>query len=114
MVFLRSCPRPNRLKSHVPVRWFLIDHRHFPAAARLRPVVDSLNCSRIWPMLPFTIPSVRCDHAQSTFALTVAGGQMSKQGSDWRENGIRIVHGDQLDTNTPQTPGMNRAAARTH
>ena len=30
---------------------------------------------------------------------------------NWRENGVRVVHGDQLDTNTPQTPGMNRAAA---
>ena len=39
---------------------------------------------------------------------------MSKQGSDWRENGIRVVHGDQLDANTPQTPGMSRAAAITH
>ncbi|HEX5569810.1 MAG TPA: hypothetical protein VFX31_00390, partial [Ktedonobacterales bacterium] len=25
--------------------------------------------------------------------------------------GVRIVHGDQLDPNTPQTPGMQRAAA---
>lgn len=30
---------------------------------------------------------------------------------DWREHGVRIVHGDQLDSNTPQTPGMQRAAA---
>ena len=34
--------------------------------------------------------------------------------NDWRDNGIRVVHSDQLDTNTPQTPGMNRAAAITH
>ena len=39
---------------------------------------------------------------------------MSQGKSDWREHGIRIVHADQLDTNTPQTPGMNRAAAVTH
>ena len=32
---------------------------------------------------------------------------------DWREHGVRIVHSDELDTNTPQTPGMNRAAAIT-
>lgn len=31
--------------------------------------------------------------------------------ADWREHGVRIVHSDELDTNTPQTPGMNRAAA---
>lgn len=30
---------------------------------------------------------------------------------DWRENGVRVVPGSSLDTNTPQTPGMNRAAA---
>ena len=32
-------------------------------------------------------------------------------GSDWRLTGIRVVHADELDMNTPQTPGMNRAAA---
>ena len=30
---------------------------------------------------------------------------------DWRLHGVRVVHADQLDVNTPQTPGMNRAAA---
>jgi uncharacterized RmlC-like cupin family protein len=30
---------------------------------------------------------------------------------DWREHGVRIVHADELDPNTPQTPGMSRAAA---
>jgi uncharacterized RmlC-like cupin family protein len=33
---------------------------------------------------------------------------------DWREHGVKIIHADQLDSNTPQTPGMNRAAAITH
>jgi len=32
----------------------------------------------------------------------------------WREDGVRIVRADELDTDTPQTPGMNRAAAITH
>jgi uncharacterized RmlC-like cupin family protein len=30
---------------------------------------------------------------------------------DWRHEGVRVVKAGQLDTNTPQTPGMNRAAA---
>jgi len=34
--------------------------------------------------------------------------------SEWKEHGIRIVRAGQLDTNTPQTPGMARAAAITH
>ena len=33
------------------------------------------------------------------------------QHTDWREHGVKVIKGDQLDTNTPQTPGMNRAAA---
>src|SRR5712692_1780195 len=32
-------------------------------------------------------------------------------GIDWKTNGVKIIPGDQLDTNTPQTPGMSRAAA---
>lgn len=30
---------------------------------------------------------------------------------DWRTRGVRVVHADALDINTPQSPGMNRAAA---
>ena len=33
--------------------------------------------------------------------------------TDWREFGVRVVRGDQLDENTPQTPGMHRLAAIT-
>ena len=32
----------------------------------------------------------------------------------WKVHGVRAVKGSELDTNTPQTPGMNRAAAITH
>jgi uncharacterized RmlC-like cupin family protein len=32
----------------------------------------------------------------------------------WRLHGVRIVRGDELDLNTPQTAGMTRAAAITH
>jgi uncharacterized RmlC-like cupin family protein len=30
---------------------------------------------------------------------------------DWKNNGVRIIPGDSLDSNTPHTPGMTRAAA---
>ncbi len=33
---------------------------------------------------------------------------------DWEQIGIRIVRAGELDTNTPQTPGMTRAAAINH
>src|SRR5437660_11627406 len=29
----------------------------------------------------------------------------------WKHHGVRVVRSDQLDVNTAQTPGMNRAAA---
>ena len=31
--------------------------------------------------------------------------------TDWREDGVRVIPADSLDGNTPQTPGMERAAA---
>ena len=33
---------------------------------------------------------------------------------DWKYHGVRIVHANELDTNTPQTMGMTRAAAITY
>ena len=32
----------------------------------------------------------------------------------WKFDGVRVVKGTELDVNTAQTPGMNRAAAITH
>lgn len=39
---------------------------------------------------------------------------MAQSKPNWRDEGVRIVHTDQLDLNTPQTPGMTRAAAINH
>ena len=33
---------------------------------------------------------------------------------DWRTEGVKVIPSSALDTNTAQTPGMNRAAAITH
>jgi len=30
---------------------------------------------------------------------------------DWKTQGVQVIPANSLDTNTPQTPGMNRAAA---
>ena len=38
---------------------------------------------------------------------------MTTDPTHWRDHGVRIVRHDQLDANTPQTPGMQRAAAIT-
>ena len=34
-------------------------------------------------------------------------------GRTWERDGVRVIRGDDLDTGTPQTPGMERAAAIT-
>ena len=34
--------------------------------------------------------------------------------TNWKYHGVRVVRSTELDTNTPQTQGMNRAAAITH
>ena len=39
---------------------------------------------------------------------------MSEKPRDWRLDGIKVIPSTALDTNTAQTPGMNRAAAITH
>jgi uncharacterized RmlC-like cupin family protein len=36
---------------------------------------------------------------------------MTSQEDNWKSNGVRVIPGDSLDQNTPQTPGMTRAAA---
>src|SRR6202023_4394555 len=33
---------------------------------------------------------------------------------NWKQHGVKIVHAGELDSNTPQTPGMSRTAAITH
>ena len=38
-------------------------------------------------------------------------GPMLKSERDWRNDGVRVIKSDRLDSNTPQTPGMSRAAA---
>jgi uncharacterized RmlC-like cupin family protein len=39
---------------------------------------------------------------------------MTAEHPDWRAHGVRVVKGIELDINTAQTPGMNRAAAITY
>ena len=38
----------------------------------------------------------------------------SNQLPDWKTHGLRIIRSGELDTNTPQTPGMTRAEAISH
>lgn len=38
----------------------------------------------------------------------------SPEAPPWKLDGVRVVRSNELDLNTPQTPGMNRAAAITY
>src|ERR1700722_6545346 len=40
-------------------------------------------------------------------------GPMTKESRDWKEHGVKIARAGDLDSKTPQTPGMTRAAAIT-
>lgn len=46
--------------------------------------------------------------ARTTFAVM---SDPAPSRPDWRTDGVRVIRGDQLDPNTAQTPGMERAAA---
>src|SRR6202050_4540053 len=48
------------------------------------------------------------------FRPVIAWPRMDNAQPDWSTHGIRVVRAGQLDRNTPQTPGMTRAAAITH
>ena len=39
---------------------------------------------------------------------------MDADNTNWKDHGVKIVRAGELDFNTPQTPGMTRAAAITH
>jgi uncharacterized RmlC-like cupin family protein len=59
-------------------------------------------------------PSLDHDH-NATFGIEGLGVDMSESGeTKWKHHGVRVVHANELDVNTPQTPGMNRAAAITY
>jgi uncharacterized RmlC-like cupin family protein len=43
--------------------------------------------------------------------MELEGGMSDPGSTDWRNDGVRVISGSNLDSNTPQTPGMSRAAA---
>jgi uncharacterized RmlC-like cupin family protein len=49
--------------------------------------------------------------SRSRAAANESGGTMNETHPDWRTDGVRVIKSNQLDPNTAQTPGMNRAAA---
>ncbi|KIV96044.1 hypothetical protein PV10_03626 [Exophiala mesophila] len=51
------------------------------------------------------------DHTDQPDHLFQATSASDQPPDAWRASGVRVIPGDSLDSNTAQTPGMNRAAA---
>jgi len=49
--------------------------------------------------------------AEEPQASAAGESQMTQAEPRWKHDGVRVIAADQLDPNTAQTPGMNRAAA---
>src|SRR5882724_8471996 len=62
------------------------------------------------------VSPVRTRFCHQKYFVTASLQASSHRGlpMDWVKHGVKIVHSDELDLNTPQTSGMTRAAAITH
>ncbi|MEP9368535.1 cupin domain-containing protein [Xanthobacter sp. VNH20] len=50
-------------------------------------------------------------HGNHTHDAEAGDTPIPSPGIDWRTQGVKVIPGDNLDPNTAQTPGMNRATA---
>ncbi|MFG1425085.1 cupin domain-containing protein [Roseixanthobacter glucoisosaccharinicivorans] len=57
---------------------------------------------------PHDHPHTQGDHSHGP---DTGAAPIPSPGIDWRTNGVKVIPGDDLDPNTAQTPGMNRATA---
>src|SRR5260370_29100495 len=57
-------------------------------------------------------PNDRRSGRSMSDSRTAPGNPAGSDNADhWRDHGVRVIPGDQLDPDTAQTPGMSRAAA---
>src|SRR5271157_5754245 len=63
-----------------------------------------------------TILTATILHLRETLTMTDSRSNELREDEtpDWKTHGLRIIRADELDTNTPQTPGMTRAEAISH
>jgi uncharacterized RmlC-like cupin family protein/pimeloyl-ACP methyl ester carboxylesterase len=78
------------------------------------PAWERFMASRLLGLEPIEIPGGHFPMLESPDALADLLDDLARDfPPDWRRRGVRVVHADELDLNTPQTPGMLRAAAIT-
>src|SRR5260370_34699929 len=64
------------------------------------------TCQRV------TVRAASCGHRPNWISVPVFEDLiMPNSQRDWRVDGVKVIKSDRLDSNTPQTPGMLRAAA---
>jgi uncharacterized RmlC-like cupin family protein len=78
-------------------------HTEFGGRRPYRFLSDRESASGRWEMW--------MDAAQARAARAAPLAYPSLMPTDWRLDGVRVVHAGELDPNTPQTPGMHREAA---
>jgi uncharacterized RmlC-like cupin family protein len=89
-----------------------------PMEIRTRPI--NMGCmfvgwirTRVTAVKGTSISSLGYVRSSQDFAATEMQSSNGGLQMDWAKHGVKIVHSDDLDLNTPQTSGMTRAAAIT-
>jgi uncharacterized RmlC-like cupin family protein len=100
----------------VPAEWRRFGHPVFERVNRLTPEIKSARLIQDQLLGLGQIRSICFGYVRSARRFAATKMQSSNRGlaMDWAKHGVKIVHSDELDLNTPQTSGMTRAAAITH
>src|SRR4051794_23462372 len=100
-------------------RWTLLDVASGGGSGGSSPEAGAANAttnsaaSHLVALPPTESPIPTCCRFHGSPSAEYARHTMASapEQPDWRLHGVRVVHAGELDVNTPQTPGMNRAAA---
>ena len=65
----------------------------------------------VFELIRFGYSLGRVAHGCAPHFISSRGKELNKSDRNWRTEGVRVIKSDRLDSNTPQTPGMLRAAA---
>src|SRR6266436_5706860 len=90
-----------------------IARKSVPPTASATGCCVSPSVSRMWTTFSRTF-SKRSMRSEGTARNQEETEMSNAESIDWRTQGVRVIPGNALDTNTAQTPGMKRAAAINH
>jgi uncharacterized RmlC-like cupin family protein len=118
----RSIPNCVSPQQPDPISYEFVDEPFFVLEAVRRLSIDGRGCQNIDLLSKYARGKVNCVvsprsrdvRSAQDFAATRMQSSSGGFAMDWAKHGVKIVHSDELDLNTPQTSGMTRAAAITH